>query len=77
MVKGRIVFIDTELPDLHFEASYTKLRDGWFCIHYGKKPEEKTYRQEFWPAHMIETVYQDSDQASEKRMEAKIEDRKH
>jgi len=73
MVNGRIVFVDKELTDLHFEASYTKLRDGWFCIHHEKKTTEKTYRQEFWPAHMIETVYQDSDQASEK----KNEERKH
>lgn len=65
MVKGRIVFVDSEEEDLTFEASYTKLREGWFCIHHEKKTGDDTFRQEFWPAHQIKTVFQDSDQSSE------------
>jgi len=60
MVKGRIVFVDG--TEQQFEASYTKLRDGWFCIHHEKKVGETTFHQEFWPAHQIKTVFQDSDQ---------------
>lgn len=65
MVKGRIVFVDSSIPDLEFEASYTKLREGWFCIHYVQFEGETTFHQEFWPAHQIKTVFQDSDQVAE------------
>ncbi len=68
MVKGKIIFSD-DGGELEFVASYTKLRDGWFCIHYEKKDTEENYRQEFWPAHAIEKVIQHSDQASDKRNE--------
>ena len=66
MVKGRIVFTDGT-DDFKFEASYTKLREGWFCIHYEKKEGDTSFKQEFHPAHMIKQVIQDSDSAPDRR----------
>jgi len=65
MVKGTIIFTDNAKKE--FKASYTKLREGWYCLHYEKKPGETTFHQEFIPAHTISSVFQDSDQAPEKR----------
>jgi hypothetical protein len=63
MIKIVVTFIDG--PPTTYEASYTKVRGSFFCIHFPTRKEgsKEKFDSKFIPLQQIKEINQTSDKA--------------